>query len=89
MARKDVEVLGISFDTEGDNAHFAEKFDFPFRLLCDTDRKVGLAYGAASSATAEYPKRIAFLVDPNGKIAKVWEKVDVKTHADEVLAAVP
>jgi peroxiredoxin Q/BCP len=82
-------VLGISFDTIAENAHFAEKFDFPFRLLCDTDRKVGLAYGATDSTTEGYPKRIAYLVDPQGKITKVWEKVDVKTHADEVLAAVP
>ena len=82
-------MLGVSFDDVADNAHFAEKFDFPFRLLCDTDRKMGLAYGATDSPTGEYAKRIAFLVDPQGKIAKVWEKVDVKTHAEEVLAAVP
>ena len=88
MTRKNIEVLGISFDTTDENRHFAEKFDFPFRLLCDTDRKVGLAYGATTSSTEGYPKRIAYLIDPEGRIARVWEKVDVKTHAAEVLASV-
>ena len=39
-----LQVLGISFDTVEENRAFAEKFDFPFRLLCDVERSVGMAY---------------------------------------------
>ena len=42
-----LQVLGISFDTVDENRAFAEKFEFPYRLLCDVDRSVGIAYGAA------------------------------------------
>jgi len=44
---KNAQILGASFDNVEDNRKFAEKFKFPFPLLCDTDRKIGLAYGAA------------------------------------------
>ena len=46
MNDKGAEVLGISFDSVEENRAFAEKFDYPFRLLCDTERTVGMAYGA-------------------------------------------
>ena len=80
-------MLGVSFDSVDDNAKFAEKFDFPFPLLCDTDRKIGIAYGAASSPKDEYAKRIAYVIDENGKIAQVHEKVDARNYPKEQLAA--
>jgi thioredoxin-dependent peroxiredoxin len=55
-------------------------------LLCDTDRKIGLAYGAASSAGDEYARRIAYLIDQNGRIAEAHEKVDAKTYPADQLA---
>jgi thioredoxin-dependent peroxiredoxin len=78
----------VSFDTVEANRAFAEKFDFPFRLLCDTGRGLGLAYGACEAADAPAPRRITYLIDADGKIASVWRKVDVKTHADDVLTAI-
>jgi thioredoxin-dependent peroxiredoxin len=78
-------VLGVSFDDAAANAKFAEKYDFPFPLLCDTDRRIGLAYGAASSPQDEYAKRIAYVIDENGKIAEAHGKVDANTYPAEQL----
>lgn len=79
-------ILGISFDDVASNAAFAKKFDFPFRLLCDTDRKVGLAYGACTDPKAGYPSRISYLIDEHGKIKAAYSKVNPGDHASQVLA---
>lgn len=68
-----------------ENAAFAEKFDFPYPLLCDTTRAVGLMYGACDSADAEYLNRITYVIDPNGKISQVHGKVNASRHPDELL----
>jgi peroxiredoxin Q/BCP len=68
-----------------DNAKFAKKNDFPFLLLCDTDHKIGIAYGAADSAKDEYARRIAYVVDENGKIAEAHGKVDARAYPAEQL----
>lgn len=81
-----VEVVGASFDTVAENAAFAQHQNFPFPLLCDTTRTVGLAYGACDDAKAGYAKRISYLIDPQGKIAKVYETVNPRSHPAEVLA---
>jgi peroxiredoxin Q/BCP len=78
-------VFGVSFDNVADNAKFAAKFDFPFPLLCDTERAIGLAYGAATSAKDEYAKRIAYVIDENGRIAEAHAKVDPQTYPQEQL----
>jgi len=79
-------VLGVSFDPVEDNAAFARKFDFPFALLCDTDRKVALAYGACDNPKAAYAERISYLIDEQGRILRVYPQVDPRVHAAEVLA---
>lgn len=76
----------MSFDNAEDNRKFAEKFHFPFPLLCDTERKIGMAYGAAGSAKDEYAKRIAYVIDENGHIDQAHEKVDAKSYPHEQLA---
>jgi len=80
-------VIGVSFDTVEENRRFAHKFDFPFPLLCDTDRKIGIAYGAAESAKDEYARRIAYVIDENGKIAQAHAKVDAAAYPREQLAS--
>ena len=70
---KNAQVIGVSFDTVEENRRFAEKFDFPFPLLCDTKREIGLAYGAAESPKDEYARRIAYVIDEEGKIEKIFE----------------
>ena len=83
-----IKVLGASFDSVEDNAAFARKFTFAYPLLCDTDRKIGLAYGAATDPKAGYPNRISYLIDEQGKIARVYEKVNPREHPAQVLADV-
>lgn len=72
--------MGVSFDTPDDNKKFAEKFSFPFPLLCDVDRQIGLAYGAADSEKDEYARRIAYVIDEEGKVAQAHPKVDPATY---------
>jgi len=81
-----VEVLGASFDTVAENAAFAQQFSFPFPLLCDTSRTLGLAYGACDDAKASYAKRISYLIDEQGKILKAYDAVTPRSHPAEVLA---
>jgi len=69
----------------------AEAFDqeFPFRLLADVDRSVGRAYGVVRPPEDQYAafaRRFSYLIDPGGRIARVYEVADVKRHADAVLA---
>ena len=80
-----LEVLGVSFDTEAENRAFAEKFDFPFPLLCDVDRKLGLAYGAADTPESQYAKRISYVIGEDGNILLRYPKVNPKEHVDQVL----
>lgn len=76
----------MSFDTVAENAAFAAKFDFPYPLLCDTERTIGLAYGACDDSGASHARRISYVIGPDGRIAHRFDKVDPKTHPAEVLA---
>ena len=80
-----MQILGASFDDEAANRKFAEKFQFDFPLLCDTDRKLGLAYGAADDASAGSAKRISYLIGKDGKIRKAYPKVNAAAHPEELL----
>ena len=82
---KNAQVIGVSFDSVEENRRFAEKFDFPFPLLCDTKREIGLAYGAAESPKDEYARRIAYVIDEEGKIAQAHAKVDASTYPAQQL----
>lgn len=79
-------MLGVSFDTQADNAAFAAKNEFPFPLISDTDRKLGMAYGACDGPKDEMARRIAYLIDENGKIAQAYPKVDARAYPREQLA---
>jgi thioredoxin-dependent peroxiredoxin len=68
------------------NAAFANKFSYPFKLLSDVDRSLGMAYGACTDVKAGYASRISYLIDEQGKIAKVYTKVKPADHPAEVLA---
>ena len=76
-------ILGASFDTVEENAAFADKFSFPFKLLCDTSRTLGRAYGAERDPNRG-PKRISYLIGPDQKIVKAYETVNTAEHPGEV-----
>lgn len=78
-------ILGVSFDTPAENAAFAAKFGFNYPLLCDTDRRMGVAYGAADGPDAASARRAGVVVGPDGRV-RSWEgKVDARTWPQEVL----
>lgn len=78
-------ILGASFDDPAANKAFRDKYGFPYALLSDTKRELGLAYGACTSADAKYPERITVVIGADGKIERVYDKVDPFKHADQVL----
>jgi len=80
-----VQILGISFDSQEANARFAKKLAYNFPLLCDTDRKVGLAYGACDDPKAASAKRISYLIGPDGRVKKAYATVKPAEHPAEVL----
>ncbi len=85
FARKNTDILGVSFDTVEENAAFARKFDFPYPLLCDTAREIGLAYGACDSAGDKHARRISYIIGADGKVEHAFAEVDPKSHATQVL----
>ncbi|MGH7141349.1 MAG: thioredoxin-dependent thiol peroxidase [Minisyncoccia bacterium] len=84
-------VLGVSVDSVASHKKFAEKYSLPFTLLADENKVAVSAYGVWGKkkfAGREYEGvlRTSFLIDPEGKIAKIYEDVDPAVHAGEVLA---
>jgi peroxiredoxin Q/BCP len=76
-------VLGASADTVDLNQQFTDKNKYTYPLLSDVDKKLITALGIkAASGNA---MRVTYIVDPNGKIAKVYDKVTPKSHPEEVL----
>jgi len=91
FGRKDAVVFGISADPMESHKRFAQKFKLPFPLLADTEKKMIQAYGAWGQKsfmgkTYMGIQRTSFLINPKGKIAKIYEKVKPEIHAEEVLA---
>ncbi len=85
-------VLGVSPDPVSSHQKFKRKYQLPFPLLADTDHKVASAYGAWGQKSMYGRKyqgilRTTFLIDREGRIGKVYEKVRPAGHAAEVLAA--
>lgn len=80
-----MKILGASFDSPEKNQRFRQKKEFPFDLLCDTTREMGLAYGACDDVGAKHAKRISVVIDPEGRVEKVYSDVNARSHFDEVL----
>jgi len=91
--KRKIEVLGVSTDDEKSHKKFAKKFDLPFRLLADPDKKIVQAYGVWGEKSMYGRKymgthRVTYVIDEKGKIEGVWPKVKPDGHADEILAAI-
>jgi peroxiredoxin Q/BCP len=83
-------VFGVSVDSVKSHKKFEEKYDLPFTLLADGDKKVVEKYGVWGTKKfmgREYlgTMRTSFLINPEGKIAKIYEQVKPEVHAEEVL----
>lgn len=86
-------IVGVSPDPSKAQARFKDKFDLPFTLLADTDHKASETYGVWKEKSMYGKKyfgveRTTFVIGADGKIKKVFPKVKVDGHAEEVLAAV-
>src|SRR6202046_620214 len=82
-------IVGVSVDTPDSHKQSCTKEGLPFRLLADPDHKVVDMYGSLGHfGPITIANRNTFLIDPQGKIVKVWTKVDPKVHSGEVLAAI-
>ena len=89
FAAADAVVLGASFDTPEENKAFADAEGFGFRLLSDVDRSVGTLYEVARAPDHDFaalPRRMSYLIGPDGVIAQAYAVKDVAAHAAEVLA---
>ncbi len=81
------DVLGVSLDDVKSHAEFAAKYHVPFPLLSDADSRTAQAYGVLTSkAGFKYARRTTFLIDPQGKIAKIYQDVDPEKNSAQVLA---
>ncbi len=92
--RRGAVVLGVSPDKETSHVKFKEKYGLPFTLLADPEHAVAEEYGTwvkKNFAGKKYMgiERSTFLIDSEGKVAKVMRRVKPDTHAEDVLAALP
>lgn len=86
-------VLGVSTDDQVSHQSFSMKLALPFQLIADTDAEVSKLYGVYGEKVRDGQTsmgiiRTTFIIDPKGKIAKVFKKVNVDDHAAEVLAII-
>ncbi len=79
-----VEVLGVSVDGEESHKKFVDKFNLNFTLLADSNKEIVIKYGVIQDNG--HAKRVTYLIDQDGKIAHVYEKVTPKEHAETVLS---
>ncbi len=80
-------VYGVSLDDVKSHAEFAAKYHVPFPLLSDADGAMATKYDVLSSEKgSKYARRETFLIDPAGKIAKVYKDVDPEKNSGQVLA---
>lgn len=87
-AQRNSVVLGVSLDSVDSHQKFCSKEGLHFKLLADTDHKVTGQYGSLKNlGVLKFAARHTFIIDPDGKIAKVYTSVDPARHSDEVLAA--
>jgi peroxiredoxin Q/BCP len=87
LRQQGADVLGVSLDDVKSHGEFAAKYHVPFPLLSDADGKTAQAYGVLTSKIGfKYARRTTFLIDPQGKVAKVYEDVDPEKNSQQVLS---
>lgn len=87
LKRMNVALVGVSLDDEESHRSFAQKYGLPFPLLADTGGQVASAYGALwKLGPIRFARRNSFIVDPEGRIAKIYRTVKASRHSDEVIS---
>ncbi len=86
LKRMGVAVVGVSLDEVQSHQEFAARYHLAFPLLSDSRGEAARAYGALFKlGPIRFAKRHTFLIDPAGRVAKIYRKVDAKTHSDQVI----
>ncbi|MDT8388483.1 MAG: peroxiredoxin [Thiogranum sp.] len=81
-------VLGVSTDAVSSHREFADRYHLSFPLLSDSTGEVAGRYGALRNlGLFKFAKRQTFIIDPDGKVARIYRKVNPAGHSDEVIAA--
>jgi len=79
-------IVGVSLDDSGSHAEFAKKYHLPFPLLADKNADVTASYGALLNlGLFKVARRYTFLISPQGKISKVYDKVETSSHSKEII----
>jgi len=86
LENKGAVVIGVSLDTVESHLRFSEKYSLPFTILSDHSKEVAKAYGVLGLG-GFLARRVTFIINKEGKIARIFSKVDVKRHSGEVLKA--
>ncbi len=83
---REVALLGVSLDTAASHADFAQRHSLPFPLLADREAAVARAYGALwDFGVFRFAKRHTYLIDPNGRVVKVYREITADRHAQEII----
>jgi len=80
------EIIGVSLDSIESHRKFADKYSLPFPLISDKDKRIAKEYGVLKD-TGTSASRVTFIIDRKGKVAKIFPKVDVTKHTEEVVMA--
>jgi peroxiredoxin Q/BCP len=80
------EIIGISTDSVQSHSKFADKYTLPFPLISDQEKRIAKAYGVLRDIGLS-ANRVTFIIDTKGKVVKIFPKVDVGKHTEEVVAA--
>lgn len=90
LTERGVVVLGVSFDDQESHQAFRDKYELPFPILSDTDKKVSEAYGTTRAALIGFigAKRITYLIDGNQIVRHVFDSVDTKNHSQQILEVI-
>jgi len=87
LIKRNIVIFGVSFDDRESHHKFTEKYNLPFPILSDSEKKVTEIYGAKRGLALSFigPKRITYLIDENQKILHVFDKVEAGNHSAQIL----
>ena len=80
------EIVGVNLDSVNSHKQFADKYHLPFPLVSDKEKRIATAYGVLKE-TGKSASRVTFIINKSGKICKIFPKVDVSKHTEEVVSA--
>ena len=92
FTEQNIEIIGVSADPIAKQKKFCDKYDFPFNMLCDETHSMLESYGVwglKNFMGREYMgiSRVTYIIDSNGVISDVYKKVQIKTHAQDILSS--